>query len=194
MVSLLASSDTAESSEFSHLTGKKMVRNRKTEMTSRSKFAEIFAPSDKDKLSSGEHGFNSQFFPMPCEEDADEEAVSPLLTKAERLDGLKRLDDLGLGKQESTDLRSPSPLKRNLRQITRLLDDDDDCFCIDNLQSLQMERQKSKTEYAKRPLIDVKASVLSAIPENCAEGTAGDTSTSQSVLQQDTTSPLLKVT
>lgn len=49
-------------------------------MTSRSRFAEIFAPSDKDKLSNGDQGFNSQFFPMPCDDDA-EEAASPMANK-----------------------------------------------------------------------------------------------------------------
>jgi hypothetical protein len=57
-----------------------------------------------------------------------------------------------LEKQESADWRSPSPQKANLKQITSLLDDDEECFYHSNLQNLVMARQKSKTEYNRRPI------------------------------------------
>lgn len=66
-------------------------------MTSRSRFAEIFAPSDKDKLSNGDQGFNSQFFPMPCDDDA-EEAASPMANKNDMTFEQRRQDALGIVK------------------------------------------------------------------------------------------------
>ena len=54
-----------------------------------------------------------------------------------------------------------------IKHITSLLDDDDDCFCRENVQQLVMARQKSKTDYAKRPSVAElrKQSMASAIQE-----------------------------
>ena len=43
-------------------------------------------------------------------------------------------------------------MKASLIQINKLLDDDqDDCFCRDFSTQIALSRQKSKTEYARRP-------------------------------------------
>ena len=63
---------------------------------------------------------------------------------------------------DSIEVRSPSPQKANLEQITSLLDDDEDCFYQDTMQSLALARQKSKTEYTKRST-EQKDSNLSTI-------------------------------
>ena len=73
--------------------------------------------------------------------------------------------DLKLIQQESSDIRSPSPSKENLKQITSLLDDDEECFCQENMKGLIMSRQKSKTDYSKRTNQLRKESMVSTIQE-----------------------------
>lgn len=103
-----------------------------------------------DKLASDKSFFH-QVLAVPLCEDEGEEIISPQLSKADFLNGGARVSNLVIKQQESgTELRSPSPLKSNLKQITNLLDDDDECFCLDNMQKLAMSRQKSKTEYSRR--------------------------------------------
>ena len=43
--------------------------------------------------------------------------------------------------------------KESFKHITSLLDEDEDtdCFSFGNIESLRMTRQKSKTDYSKRP-------------------------------------------
>ena len=68
---------------------------------------------------------------MPLCDKEDEDVFSPLLEKREGFGSNSKITaggDLRLGKQESNDVRSPSPNKANLIQINKLLDDDD-CFC-----------------------------------------------------------------
>lgn len=115
---------------------------------------------------------------MPLdEEDGDEEITCPYLSKA---DFFNDANIAQLAKQESYDLRSPSP--QNLQQITSLLDDDEDCFCSSNLHSLTMARQKSKTEYNKRANIR-KESLVSAIQEADPMAEDGSVTNSQSIFQ-----------
>ena len=81
-------------------------------------------------------------------------------------------------------MRSPSPQKANLKQITSLLDDDEECLCLANMQQMAMTRQKSKTEYARRSTAGRKESLWSAIQE-VDEPTAEECSVtnSQSTMQ-----------
>ena len=88
-------------------------RHRHTVTANRSRFAEIFALGTPaaaeaiDKMSS-DTGFAHQVFPTPLfEEEGDEEVTSPVLKKADFLNG--GINVSKLIKQESTDLRSPSP-------------------------------------------------------------------------------------
>ena len=87
---------------------------------------------------------------------------------------------LRMAKQDS-DLKSPGLNKNTLQHITKLLDDDDECFCKDNVQKLLMSRQKSKTDYAKRPLPRHKDSLVSAIQE---VDESGSNQNSQDVIRQ----------
>ena len=86
-------------------------RHRHTVTANRSRFAEIFAQGTQanevvDKMSSDNY-FNHQVFPMPLMEEGDEEIASPGLKRADFLNG--GINVSKLIKQESTDLRSPSP-------------------------------------------------------------------------------------
>lgn len=70
-----------------------MPRHRQTEAATRTRYAEIFAPSKQDQLSS-DFGFYQQVFSTPlCEDegDVDEAIMSPQLTKADFLNGGDRI-------------------------------------------------------------------------------------------------------
>ena len=102
-------------------------RHRQTEAINRSRFAEIFHPTHSDKLSF-DNGFCPQVFTtVPLCEDDGEEIVSPMLFKADFLNGGQRVRDLTI-KQQDSGTEAMSPLKSNLKHITNLLDDDDECF------------------------------------------------------------------
>ena len=123
-------------SEFSSFGAVPAKRYRQTEAANRSRFAEIFAVNGMDKTSS-DNGFCHQVFPTPLYEE-DEDGLSPLLpTKPNLLNASDKVMKLG-DKQESLDLRSPSPQKANLKQISDLLDDDEECFCRENMQYLAL--------------------------------------------------------
>ena len=108
-------------------------RHRQTEAINRSRFAEIFNPTHMDKLSF-DNGFCPQVFTaVPLCEDDGEEIVSPMLFKADFLNGGSRVRNLVLKQQEST-TEPLSPLKSNLKHITNLLDDDDECFYKETMQ------------------------------------------------------------
>lgn len=81
-------------------------------------------------------------------DESNDEAISPLLTKQDFLDGGRAIA-ASLARQESAE--QPSPQKENLKQIARLLDDDDK-ECLDrDMARPAFSRQKSRTEYTRRP-------------------------------------------
>lgn len=101
-------------------------------------------------------------------------------------------------KQDSEDVRSPSPCKANLEHIKDLLDEDDDCFCLENINQLALTRQKSKTDYSKRAALTRKESLVSAIQEAEPGAENGSLTNSQSFKQnmnqcECAQSPCLKV-
>ena len=123
----------------------------------------------------------------PLLEDDGEEICSPKLIMEDFLNGGTRVSNLKIRQQESgTELRSPSPEKANIAHITNLLDDDDDhCFCIDNMQKMMMSRQKSKTEYTKRQIEhkDSHVSTINEVDQTAEDGSVTNNSLGNSMHQ-----------
>ena len=107
-------------------------------MHTRSRFTNIFAFTDQDKVSNGSSGFCHQVFTVPlCGEDDDPaEPWTPTLPGVEVSNNAV---EMKLERQESQDVRSPL-IKQSLKHITNLLDDDDECLCPDSINQMVMAR------------------------------------------------------
>lgn len=151
--------DSALVSQFLPVSSK---RHRQTEAVNRSRYADIFPQTNFGGLSS-DNGFCHDVFTVPLGNDDMEEEEVGMSKQAEFLQGLP-LTSLAMKKRDS-DIRSPGLNKETLKHITNLLDDDDECFCRDNVQKLIMARHKSKTDYSKRVTVLRKESRISAIQE-----------------------------